>query len=298
MGSKVAMSSKVKGWGPFINRAIRSSPLTLFADDARSHTGPDQVHSAGRAFAVAKPPWTSSNTVPPGLQIPAWSPALSLQAMDQNSISTAILSVSAPALTIIQDKAESVILARELNSYAASLRDQHPTRFGFLATLPSLSDLDACLAEIEHAFDRLGADGITLLTSYNGRYLGHPDFSPLWAELEKRNAVVFVHPAQGPIPALTEPAMPGPIIDFPHETTRAALSMIIGDVMRHHHQVKIILSHAGGTLPYMATRIAYQAGGSPFLRNRSADDFINEAKQFYFDLALSAFEDPFDLLRR
>ncbi|KAL8941749.1 MAG: hypothetical protein Q9211_001695 [Gyalolechia sp. 1 TL-2023] len=218
--------------------------------------------------------------------------------MEENSISSAILSLSAPALTIIQDKAEAVDLAREINSYAASLRDQHPTRFGFLATLPSLTDIDACLAEIEHAFDGLGADGITLLTSYNGRYLGHPDFSPLWAELDKRRAVVFVHPAEGPVPALTEPSMPGPIIDFPHETTRAALSIIIGDVMRHFRQVKIILSHAGGTLPYMATRIAYQAGGSPFLRNRSAEEFITEAKQFYFDLALSAFEGPFDLLRR
>ncbi|KAL8734600.1 MAG: hypothetical protein Q9181_003152 [Wetmoreana brouardii] len=218
--------------------------------------------------------------------------------MDQNSISCAILSLSAPALTIIQDKAEAATLAREINSYAASLRDQHPTRFGFFATLPSLTDIPACLSEIEYAFDRLGADGITLLTSYNGRYLGHPDFGSLWAELDKRNAVVFVHPAQGPVPPLSEPAMPGPMIDFPHETTRAAVSMIIGNVVRDHSNVKIVLSHAGGTLPYMATRIAYQAGGSPFIRNKSAEDFLIDAKKFYFDLALSAYEGPFDLLKR
>ncbi|KAL8703499.1 MAG: hypothetical protein Q9201_003309 [Fulgogasparrea decipioides] len=91
--------------------------------------------------------------------------------------------------------------------------------------------------------------------------------------------------------------MPGPMIDFPHETTRAAVSMIIGDVVRDHSNVKIVLSHAGGTLPYMATRIAHQAGGSPFLRNRSAEDFLADAKKFYFDLALSAYEGPFDLLK-
>ncbi|KAL8722873.1 MAG: hypothetical protein Q9225_000706 [Loekoesia sp. 1 TL-2023] len=218
--------------------------------------------------------------------------------MDQNSISCAILSLSAPALTFIQDNAEAATFARKVNSYAASLRDQHPTRFGFFATLPSLTDIPACLSEIEYAFDGLDADGITLLTSYNGRYLGHPDFSSLWAELDKRNAVVFVHPSQGPVPALTEPAMPGPIIDFPHETTRAAVSMIIGNVVRDYPGVKIILSHAGGTLPYMAMRIASQAGGSPFLRNRSGEDFLSDARKFYFDLALSAYQGPFDLLKQ
>lgn len=218
--------------------------------------------------------------------------------MDKNSIDCAILSVSAPSLTIIQDKDEANKLAREINSYAASLRDQHPSRFGFFTTLPALTDIPACLSEIEYSFDRLGAEGVTLLTSYNGRYLGHPDFGPLWAELNKRSAVVFVHPSQGAVPQLSEPAMPGPMIDFPHETTRTAVSMIIGNVVRDNPNVKIILSHAGGTLPYMATRVAYQVGGTPFVGNRTAGEFLDDAKKFYFDLALSAYDGPFELLKK
>ena len=106
-----------------------------------------------------------------------------------------------------------------------------------------------------------------------------------------------MHPAPGPVPALSEPAMPGPILDFPHETTRAAVSMIIGNDVHDYPNVKIILSHAGGTLPYMVTRVAYQVGGGSFIKNKSAEDFLDEARKFYFDLALSAYEGPFDLLR-
>ncbi|KAL8662410.1 MAG: hypothetical protein Q9202_004731 [Teloschistes flavicans] len=242
--------------------------------------------------------WNASSSVPRGLVIPSWSPSQALRCIQENDISSAILSLSAPALTIVQDKAEAATLAREINSYAASLRDLYPTRFGFLITLPSLTDVPACLSEIEYGFDHLSADGITLLTCYNGRYLGHPDFRPLWEELNKRSAVVFVHPAQGLVPPISEPAIPGPILDFPHETTRSAVSMIIGNVVHDYPNLKIILSHAGGTLPYMATRIASQAGGTPFLGNKTAEAFLNEAKTFYYDLALSAFEGPFDLLRK
>ena len=217
--------------------------------------------------------------------------------MDKNSISCAVLSLSAPALTFIQDRAEATIVARRINSYAASVRAQHPTRFGFFTTLPCLADIPACLDEIQYAIDGLDADGITLLTSYNGRYLGHADFRPLWTELDKRKAVVFVHPAQGPGPPLSEPSMPGPLLDFPHETTRAAVSMICGNVIHDYPNVKIILSHAGGTLPYMATRIAHQVEGTPFISNRSGEEFLDDAKKFYFDLALSAYDGPFDLLK-
>ena len=230
--------------------------------------------------------------------MPLWSPTLSLQAMDRNSISCAILSLSAPALTFVQDRTEAASLARRINTYAASLRETYPGRFGFFSTLPSLDDIRACSNEIEYAFDSLDADGIALLSSYNEKYLGHPDFGPLWALLDKRHAVVLVHPVQGPAPALVEPAMPPPMFDIPHETTKAAVSMVIGNVIRDYPNVKILLSHAGGTLPFVARGAAHQLGGTPSIGHRSSTEFLGQAKRFYYDLALSAYDGPVDLLRK
>ena len=216
--------------------------------------------------------------------------------MARHGIGTTILSLSAPAVSIVKEKAEAASLAREINTYAAALRDQHPSKFGFFSTLPSPQDMQACLEEVSYCFDVLQADGVTLLTSYNETYLGHPDFRPLWEELDRRAAVVFIHPtADIHAGALKEPWFPPPLIDFPHETTRTAVHLIISNNVRDFPNCKIILSHGGGTLPYVATRLAYQSAEMQYMQ-KSADDFIMEAKSFYFDLALTSFSYPFDLL--
>lgn len=229
--------------------------------------------------------------------MPEWSSELSLQSMARNRVQCSILSLSAPAMSFVNDRAEAASLARNINVYAASLRDQNPGKFGFFATLPSLHDTEACVSEIAHSFDELKADGVTLLTSYDGKYLGHSTFRPIWAELNSRSAVVFVHPtADIHGGALKEPWLPPPIIDFPHETTRTAVHLIISDTRRLHPNCKIILSHGGGTLPYMATRIAHQSAEAKFMP-KSANEFLEEAQSFYFDLALTAYSYPLSLLR-
>ena len=240
--------------------------------------------------------WKDTSGIPKGLKLPEWSPELSLEFMARHAIGTSILSISAPATSIVKDKAEAASLAREINIYAASLRDKHPSKFGFFSTLPSPKDMQACLEEISYCFDVLKADGVTLLTSYNDTYLGHPDFRPLWEDLDRRAAVVFIHPtADIHAGALQEPWFPPPMIDFPHETTRTAVHLIISNTVRDHPNCKIILSHGGGTLPYVATRLAYQSAEMQYMQ-KSAHDFIEEAKSFYFDLALTSFAYPFDLL--
>ena len=232
------------------------------------------------------------------MKMPDWSSNSSLEFMTRHGIRTSILSLSAPAMTFVKDKAEAAALARHINEYAASLRDQYPARFGFFATIPSPDDVDACLKEVAYSFDVLRADGVTLLTSYNGQYLGHPVFRTLWDELDRRSAVVFIHP-NSDIHAgvLKEPWLPPPMIDFPHETTRTAVHLIIADTVRDHSRCKIILSHGGGTLPYMATRIAYQSEEAKFMQ-KSAAEFLEEARGFYFDLALTGYSYPLDLLQK
>lgn len=158
--------------------------------------------------------------------------------------------------------------------------------------------MDACLDEVAYSFDVLKADGVTLLISYNGQYLGHPAFRPLWDELDRRAAVDFIHPSSDiHAGVLKEPWLPPPMIDFPHETTRTAVHLIIADTVRDHPNCKIILSHGGGTLPYMATRIAYQLEEAGFMQ-KSAAEFMEEARGFYFDLALTGYSYPLDVLQK
>ena len=241
--------------------------------------------------------WTNASGIPKGMKLPEWSTDLSLELMARHAISTTILSLSAPAMSFVKEKAEAAALCREVNEYAASVRDQHPTKFGFFATIPSVDDVSACLDEIAYALDVLKADGVTLLTSYGQRYLGHPHFRPLWRELDRRASVVFIHPALDVAAGgeLTDPYLPPPIIDFPHETTRTAVHLIISNTIRDHHNCKIILSHGGGTLPYIATRIAHLSAGGKFTE-KPADEFMREARSFYYDLALTAYEHPLALL--
>lgn len=228
--------------------------------------------------------------------MPAWSTDLSLDFMNRNGIGTTILSLSAPATAFVRDRAESARLCREVNEYAASVRDQEASRFGFFATLPALDDVSACLDEIAFTFDVLRADGVTLLTSYGKSYLGHPDFRPIWNDLNRRGAVVFIHPTMNlSAGTLENPYVPQPLIDFPHETTRTAVHLIVSNTVRDHPYCKMILSHGGGTLPYVATRVAHMTADGK-LGDKTAEEFLEEARSFYYDLALTAYNYPLDLL--
>jgi predicted TIM-barrel fold metal-dependent hydrolase len=129
--------------------------------------------------------------------------------MNRLGVQTAILSVTAPGACILKGTA-SFALARQLNEYAAELRDRNPQRFGFFASLPSLLDTDATLSEIAYAVDTLHADGVTLFTRYgeSNVYLGHRSLEPIWAELDRRKCVVSSTLRIHSIPHLSIPKCP------------------------------------------------------------------------------------------
>lgn len=211
-----------------------------------------------------------------------------MEIMGAHETETAILSVTAPGSTILQGEA-AFKLCRDINEYAASLCKKHPTKFGFFAALPPLcGNLDAVLQEVAYSLDILKADGVTLYTRYghDNHYLGHLDFRPLWDELDRRRAVVFIHPTHLVDTNLINSSLPQPMIDYPHETTRTAVDLILSDTIKDHPDVKIILSHAGGTLPYLAVRAAHLTVDAG-LSQKQPDEFLEEARSFYFDLALS-----------
>jgi predicted TIM-barrel fold metal-dependent hydrolase len=203
--------------------------------------------------------------------------------MDTQQIATAVLSLDAYGATNWPGEARRD-MARRVNEFGAELVAWRPDRFGSFATLP-LPDVDTALRELEYAFDTLGADGVVLLSNYAGRYLGDPVFDPLWAELDRREAVVFIHPAKPAIPIIA--GVPVPIVDHPFDTTRTAVHLVMNDVIRRCPQVKIILSHAGGFLPYHARRFAELASVVRTDVSPPAD-LLESFRSFYFDTALSS----------
>ena len=220
---------------------------------------------------------------------PEWSVDIALNAMDSLNIKVAILSLSAPGCNLF-GKEEARACARQVNDYCVEVMKSHPDRFGFFATIPSLTDVEGTLEELKYAFDVLNADGVTLLTSYNGHFLGNEDFKPIWQELDKRKATVFIHPTYSEDIKPINKFMPQPQVEFPYQTTRTATDLVLSNRIQENPNVKIILSHAGGFLPYAADRFVILAKGLVGCP-KSINEMHNDFKKFYYDTALSS-SDP------
>ncbi|WP_433722906.1 amidohydrolase family protein [Nocardia sp. CA-129566] len=215
-----------------------------------------------------------------GRELPDWSPESALALMDRYSIATAILSLSTPG-THLGDDAEARRWARRVNEIGADLVRDHPDRFGQFATVP-LPDVAGSVQEIAHAYDELNADGVVLLANAHGHYLGDAAFDPVMAELDRRAAVVLVHPSELPGPAVA--GIPPFAADFLLDTTRAATNLVLRGVPRRYPNIRFILSHAGGFVPYASHRIA---GAITVETGRNALEILEELSGFYFDTALS-----------
>ncbi len=220
----------------------------------------------------------------PGWSYPEWSPTQALSFMDDQEIAVAMLSLTAPGIEGWRVGKERTEIARRVNDYGASLVQQRPDRFGYFAT-PPLPDIDSALKEIDRAYYRLKVDGVVLHSNYDGIYLADPAFEPVWEELNRRSAVVFIH-STTPKGVKVLPGVPGPLEDYPAETTRAALDLVIAGHLTRFSATKIILSHGGGFLPYAATRFAELKSSLAF--DRTAEELTALMKSFYFDTALSA----------
>ena len=219
---------------------------------------------------------------PSGWGAPEWSPEQLLGFMDEEEIAVSLLSLTAPGIEGWRG-AERIDIARRVNDYGAELVSRRPDRFGYLATL-ALPDVDAGLAEIRRACDELGVDAVCLHSNFDHVYLGDDRFLPIWEELDRRSAVVFIHPTAPEAAVLA--GIPGPIEDYPADTTRAALQLVVAGHMTRFNDVRIILSHGGGFLPYAASRFAeLTASLHP---ERSAEALMAEMQRFYFDTALVA----------
>ncbi len=239
------------------------------------------------------------------IRTPGWSPGLAVEYLDRQGTTTGILSLSIPGPHLGNDT-EAGNLSRRVNEEFASYIAARPQRFGAFAAIP-LPDVDGACREAEFALDTLKLDGIGFFASYEGRYPGLPEFDPLLDVLNRRSAVVLIHPTNHPsTPKIRQGISPGIgnfLVEFLFDTTRAALNLIFFDVLYRFPKIRFILCHAGGTLPFVAYRVAEIAARqmneppwdtqypSPFMERHgrllTPNIFLNELRGFWYDTALS-----------
>lgn len=254
----------------------------------------------------ASPGWLkvmrAANILPPSWN--DWTPARGIEAMDRSGTATAIASITTPGIwfgegygdrppTGQTGVSDARALARETNEYGAKLGSDHKGRYGSWAALPMM-DTDASLKELEYALDTLKADGIGLLTSYGNRWLGHPLFFPIFQELNRRKAIVYVHPTAAPCCRSLLPNVPAATIEYNTDTSRSIVSWITSGNAAKFPDVTMIFSHAGGTIPYLIQRFIgpEEGGGSNGIadllsRPPEPNSKLYYLRRFYYDTAQS-----------
>jgi predicted TIM-barrel fold metal-dependent hydrolase len=222
-----------------------------------------------------------------GRSQPAWSPELALDLQESIGIARSILSISTPGVHL-GDDGQARTMARRVNEFAGDLAREHPGRIGQFATA-LLPDVEGSLEEVTYALDELGAEGVVLPTSVGGAYPGDPLYEPLLSELDRRGAVVFLHP--GPLHGAPLAAgVPPFAVDFLLDTARAALSLIFSGTLARLSSLRIVLSHGGGFLPYVAGRILglgaiEEKGDTPDV-DLSVEALREALRSFYYDTAV------------
>jgi 6-methylsalicylate decarboxylase len=232
------------------------------------------------------PPFHVDAMMAPGRRMgappPKWSPALSLEEMDKSGITTAILSIVQPGTWFGDNVEESRSLNRRLNEYAASMVKDHPGRFGLFACIAP-PDAQGSLKEIEYAFDTLKADGIGLLTSYQGKYLGDPSFAPVYQALNARKAVVYVHPTVPACCGGVLPGIPPSSIEYATDSTRTIAHLVFTGTAAKYPDIRWIFSHSGGTLPFLTGRFIRLADERK--PAHMPDGPLPEFRKFHYELA-------------
>ena len=208
-----------------------------------------------------------------GVFIPDWTIENHLAVMDKNKVAVGMASI--PAGIYFESDAFARDLARRCNEFLAKMRGEHPTRFGAFAVLP-VPDVDGALEEAAYALDTLKLDGVIMLSNVAGHYVGDPENDALFAELNRRHTVVYIHPGDPPDKGIPESILFP--IDTGLETARAVMSLLYSGVFERYPKLKFIFSHCGGITPYLAYRmvrggtwIPGQGGPDPGMLDEAPD---------------------------
>ena len=270
MGGAVGLSATA-GWERVAAFAQSAAGVKAQRIDIHHHFAPP----AWVAHVKGRPLLQTANTT--------WTPEKSIEDLDRAGSAAAVISITNPGLWF-GDAQTTNRVARACNEYGATLVQRYPTRFGLFAAMP-LPDIDATLKEIAYAYDVLKVDGVGLFTSYGDTWLGNAAFRPVMDELNRRKAVVHVHPtAANCCRNLDYGTAPGSI-EYGTDTTRAIIGVTFNGDTTRYPDIRFIWSHGGGSAPFLAGRID---GASRTAADRMPAGFMAEAKKFFYDTAGAA----------
>jgi 6-methylsalicylate decarboxylase len=233
--------------------------------------------------------WTSNparGALPP--LVKNWSVTKAIEEMDRGDVATGIASLPIPGARLKADIESTRRLARVTNEFGAQMVRDYPGRFGLFATLP-MPDVEGCLKEIEYALNTLKADGIGMMTSWDNKYPGDASLRPIFEELNRRKAIVYFHPTA---PACCGSVMPGineGFLEYPYDTGRAILSLLISGSFARFHDTRFIFSHTGGPSVMLAGRIEYLASHMRDYKEKLPEGVHGELMRLFYDTANSAF---------
>ncbi|MCX7314506.1 MAG: amidohydrolase family protein [Alphaproteobacteria bacterium] len=237
------------------------------------------------SYLAAQLEWEGKRNIPPFKPMVDWTPARLIELMDKDRVRTAVMSLaSTPGLWFDAGADEAAKTVRVCQDFVAKMRQDFPGRFGVFAPL-SMMNVDVTLKEIEYAFDTLKTDGINLQSNYGDKWLGDPMYQPVLAELNRRKAVVYVHPLVAACCGrLSVGAFPA-VLEVPHDTTRTVTSLLLSGSFKRFPDIKWIFSHAGGTIPMLAGRIAAFYDANPKTKEYAPDGVMAELAKLHYDTA-------------
>lgn len=221
---------------------------------------------------------------------PAWTAEGALAFMEENGIATALNSVSQPGVHY-GDPHKARVLARRCNDFMAELVARHPSKFGSFAALP-LPDIDSALVETTYALDVLKLDGVGLLASYGTSFLGDAEFDPLLALLNECGAKVFIHPNYHPSSRSLGMNIPGFLVEFPTDTTRAVANLIFSGARDRFPDIRFILAHNGGAVPYLSWRVSLAPLIDKRFQSFTQASILSAIRSFYYETAQAAGPGP------
>jgi predicted TIM-barrel fold metal-dependent hydrolase len=235
--------------------------------------------------------WQASNedgNAAGGINPPRWSLEGAIAYLDEAEIDIAVPSISTPGVHFGDDAAART-LARRVNEYLADIKRDRPDRFGGFAALP-LPDVDGSLEQLAYALDVLDLDGVSVMTNAGGNYLGDARFDPIFAELQRRGAVVFVHPTASPDPIAHSLGLPDALLDYPADTSRAIAKLHYSNTFARTPDIRYVFPHAGGTVPFVASRFGIVDEMNVIPGAEERGPFADTITRLHWDTA-SAFSD-------
>ena len=292
-GCACCASTAIMGRREFVAGGLAALGVGAFAatgigSKAAAQGAQGKPHRIDVHHHISPPPWLDAVKKakldnPP---LANWSAQKSLDDMDKAGIATAMASPTTPQVNFLaNDKEAAARIARESNEYTKKLMSDHPGRFGLFAMLP-LPHIDESLKEIAYSFDTLKADGVGMMTSYGDKWLGYPQFEPIWEELNRRKATVYTHPTGANCCVNLVQGIGESTVEFGADTTRTIASLLFSGTSQRFKDINWIFSHGGGALTSFAERFQIQMVSTPPYKDKFTRAIVDgELNRFYYDTA-------------